>query len=196
MKKNNTFFLLFFIACKAQNYKVIHTSNNIINSIYYFHSNNEEFARVYGDNSPKDSLTFIKKGNDLIIEEFTIIEKKKKSNGNIRYVDYFSSVSDIISTGNPLFINEVPIINFNFIKKDLDLELLAKQNCHFTSNSYNHCDFILPKEDELTYLPTNSKIISINLTRKNNYLKNLISRLNIWVKIFFIKESIIIMVRN
>lgn len=176
MKKNNLIFFLFLIVigCKSQDFKIIHSSNNEIQSVHYFNSNNEEYAKIYGPTYPKDSLTFTKKGNDLIVNEFTVYKNKKiKSNGNLKYVNYFLSVTDIIPSGSPLHINELPIINFNFIQKDLNIEQIAKDNCTSIKNGYRNCDFTLAKDDELSYFPTNSNINSIVLLKENNSLKKL-----------------------
>lgn len=135
MKKNNLHFIifLFFINCKSQNsdYKVIHFSNDEVQAIYYFHSNNEEFARVYGSSLKNDSLTFTKNKNDLIVKEYSYEEKQKKRKeiGKIKYVNYYKTLSEIISTGDVFSVNQIPIKNFNFISKDKDLEILFQENC-------------------------------------------------------------------
>lgn len=181
MKKNNLYFIIFifFINCKSQNsdYKVIHFSNDEIQAIYYFHTNNEEFARVYGNSPQNDSLTFTRNKNDLIVKEFSYEEKQKKRKeiGEIKYVNYYKTVSDIISTGNTFSINQIPIKDFNFYSKDNELENLLKENCQKEIGlyTYGECDFVFPKDYELTYLPNNSNIISAKIIKENNVLKEM-----------------------
>ena len=178
-KKNNLYLivLIFFINCKSQNrdYKVIHFSNDEIQTIYYFHAINEEFARTYGNSFKSDSLTFTRKQNDLVVKEFSYEEKQKKRKpiGEIRYVNYYKTVSDIISTGNTFSINQVPIKDFNFYSKDNDLENLLKENCQKEIGliTYNKCDFVLPKDYEMMYFPNNSTIKSAQIIKENDVLK-------------------------
>ena len=140
-----------------------------------FHANNEEFARTYGNSFKSDSLTFTRKQNDLVVKEFSYEEKQKKRKpiGEIRYVNYYKTVSDIISTGNTFSINQIPIKDFNFYSKDNDLENLLKENCQKEIGliTYNKCDFVLPKDYEMMYFPNNSTIKSAQIIKENDVLK-------------------------
>lgn len=165
------------MSCKSQNknYKVLHLSNNQVEMVYYFHPNNEEFARVYGNSIKNDSLAFIKEGNSLIVKEFNYDENRKEriNSGTINYVNYYTKLTEIIPTENATSINEVPIKNSNFIKKDFEIENLSKENCRFKNELYSNCDFILPKDNELPYLPSNSTIISVKIKKSQNNLQEL-----------------------
>jgi len=176
MKKNNLYFILFFfyLNCQSQNhnYKVIYWSNNDIKTTHYFHSDNTEYARVYGGTSKDDSVTFTKKRNDLIVNEFKYNDKQKKrlSKGNIKYINYYGKLSDIVVSKNAFSMDEVPVNKFNFIKKDLEIEGIARENCKYTNDRYSNCDFIFPKSNELPYWPNNSSVTSIKVKMEKGKL--------------------------
>ena len=165
------------MGCKSQNidFKIIHKNNIGVQTVNYFHTNNQEFARVYGDSVKNDSLSFLRVGNNLITTEFSFSEKLKKriKVGSIKYVNYFTSVSEFIPTGNVFSINEVPIENLNFIKKDLEIEEISKLNCQYSKGFYSKCDFKLSAEDNLPYMPNNSTIISVKTKKNQNILQEI-----------------------
>ncbi|WP_276731089.1 hypothetical protein [Chryseobacterium carnipullorum] len=175
MKRSNLYLILFFfyINCQSQHHdgKVIYLSNNDIQTVHYFHMDSE-YARVYGKSIKSDSLTFTKNKNDLIVKEFKYNDQQKKriTTGNIKYINYYSTLSDIVASENTFSIDEVPITNFNFLKKDLEIERMIKENCKHTKEGYNGCDFMLPKNNELPYWPDNSTITSAKIKRKENRL--------------------------
>ncbi|CAH0180588.1 MULTISPECIES: hypothetical protein [unclassified Chryseobacterium] len=181
MKKRNSlyFFIVFFfyLGCKSQkhDYRVIHLSNNEILSTYYFHPDHIEYARVYGSSFKNDSIIFNRNKDDLIVKEFNYDEKQKKrvAGGSIRYINYYTSLSDIIVSGNLLSMDEVPVSNFNFTKKDLEIESIIKENCKSTKEGYSGCDFIFPKNNGLPYLPESSTITSAKIKKGKDGLEEI-----------------------
>jgi hypothetical protein len=175
MKRSNLYFILFFftINCQSQNhdYKVIYLNNNDIQTVHYFHANNE-YARVYGSSVKNDSLAFTKNKSDLIVNEFKYNDKQKKriATGNIKYINYYGKLSDIVASEDAFSIDEVPVVNFNFLKNDLEIESMIKENCKYVKDGYNDCDFILPKSNVLPYWPDNSTITSAKIKMKENRL--------------------------
>ncbi|MDR6923876.1 MULTISPECIES: hypothetical protein [Chryseobacterium] len=179
-KRNNLYFFIvffFYLGCKSQkhDYKVIHSGNNEIMTTYYFHSDHAEYARVYGNSAESDSLTFNRDKNDLIVKEFNYDGKQKKrvAGGNIKYVDYYTSLSDIVVSGNPLSVDEVPVNNFNFTKKDLEIENIIKENCKSTKEGYSGCDFRFPKSNALPYLPESSTIKAARIKKGKDGLEEI-----------------------
>ncbi|NML69284.1 hypothetical protein HHL23_05685 [Chryseobacterium sp. RP-3-3] len=175
MKRSNLYLILFFfyINCQSQHHdgKVIYLSNNDIQTVHYFHVDSE-YARVYGSSIKSDSLVFTRDKNDLIVKEFKYNDQQKKriTTGNIKYINYYSKLSDIVASENTFSMDEVPITNFNFLKKDLEIERMIKENCKHTKDGYNGCDFMLPKNSELPYWPDNSTITSAKIKTKKNRL--------------------------
>ncbi|WP_143754196.1 hypothetical protein [Chryseobacterium sp. 52] len=147
-------------------------SNNDIQTIHYFHPDDAEYARVYGSSVKNDSLTFSKKKNDLIVKEFKYNDEQKRriATGNIKYVNYYGKLSDIVASENAFSMDEVPFNHFNFLNKDLEIERMVKENCKYTNDGYNDCDFRLPKSSELPYWPDNSVITSARIKMKENRL--------------------------
>ncbi len=177
---NNLYFFIvffFYLGCKSQkhDYVVVHSGNNELKTKYYFHPDHTEYARAYGSSVQNDSLTFNRNQNNLIVNEFNYNEEQKKriAGGSIKYVDYFTKLSDIIVSGNPLSVDEVPVINFNFIKKDLEIENIIKENCQYAKGEYRGCDFIFPKNNVPPYLPESSVIRSAKIKKGKNGLEEI-----------------------
>ncbi|MCD0473333.1 hypothetical protein LPB87_02885 [Flavobacterium sp. EDS] len=178
MKKSKLIIGVLFIivsSCKVVNndYLIIHSNDKDVYIRHYFHKNNNEYARVYGNNKENDSITFLKDNNDLLVNEFIYSPEQKKhiAGGNIRYVNYYTSVTDIKYSEKATFsINIIPIKNLDFLKNDTEIENITKESCKTSKNndnkySYSNCNFILPQSNNLDYLPNNSKIISIEIIK-------------------------------
>lgn len=178
MKIATFFFCFLFIivsSCKVVNsdYLIIHSNDKDVYIRHYFHENNNEYARVYGNNKENDSITFLKDNNDLLVNEFIYSPEQKKhiTGGNIRYVNYYTSVTDIKYSEKATFsINIIPIENLDFLKNDKEIENITKESCKTNTNNenkyfYSNCNFILPQSNNLDYLPNNSKIISIEIIK-------------------------------
>ncbi|MCV9930836.1 hypothetical protein OIU80_00945 [Flavobacterium sp. LS1R47] len=63
MKKGKLIIGILFIivsSCKIVNndYLIIHSNDKNVSIRHYFHKNNNEYARVYGNNKENDSITF------------------------------------------------------------------------------------------------------------------------------------------
>lgn len=177
-KRNNLYFFIvffFYLGCKSQkhDYVVVHSGNNELRAKYYFHPDHSEYARAYGNSVQNDSLTFNRNKGDLIVNEFNYDEKQKRriAGGSIKYVDYYTNLSDIIVTGNPLSVDEVPVNNLNFIKKDLEIEDIIKENCQSVKKGYSSCDFIFPKSNVPPYLPEGSTITLAKIKKGKNGLE-------------------------
>lgn len=178
MKKNKLIIGILFIivsSCKVVNndYLIIHSNDKDVYIRHYFHKNNNEYARVYGNNKENDSITFLKDNNDLLVNEFIYSPEQKKhiTGGNIRYVNHYTSVTDIKYSEKATFsINVIPIENLDFLKNDKEIENITKESCKTNTNNenkyfYSDCNFILPQSNNLDYLPNSSKIISIEIIK-------------------------------
>ena len=77
--------------------------------------------------------------------------------------------------GNIFFINETPIKDFNFTKKDTDIEKIIEENCQKENGlySYSDCDFVLSKNDELPYFPNNSIILSFKVKKEKSFIQEM-----------------------
>lgn len=194
MKKSSLIIVVIFFlySCKVttKDYLIIHSNNNNkIDILHYFHENNQEYARVYGNVKESDSVIFRKSNNDLLVQNYNFNEEQKRriAIGDIKYINYYNSVTDIIYSPNPVgCINVLPIENLNFLQNDQQIEEIIKENCKsYKSNerkySYNDCDFILPKSNNLEYLPSNSRIISVEVIRDK---ANRFQEINLEVKYF------------
>ena len=106
---------------QKNDYKVVYSSNNDIKISYYFHSDNKEYARVYGNSIKSDSLAFVQNKNDLIVNEFKYNDKEKKRlpTGNIKYINYYTKLSDIIASENAFSIDEVPVNNLKILLRKI-----------------------------------------------------------------------------
>ncbi|AKK73503.1 hypothetical protein OK18_13630 [Chryseobacterium gallinarum] len=179
MKRNNLYLILlfFYTSCMSQknDYKVVYSSNNDIKISYYFHSDNKEYARVYGNSIKSDSLAFVQNKNDLIVNEFKYNDKEKKRlpTGNIKYINYYTKLSDIIASENAFSIDEVPVNNLNFIKKDWEIKNIIEKNCKQSKVGFNNCDFILPSNNEFPYWPSSAVIASAKIRVKENSLEEI-----------------------
>ncbi|MDR2237055.1 MAG: hypothetical protein LBE92_13120 [Chryseobacterium sp.] len=179
-RRNNLYFFIvffFYLGCKSQkqDYKVIHTGNKELQATYYFHPDHTEYARSYGNSVQNDSLTFSRDKNNLMVKEFNYDGKQKKrtAGGSIQYVDYYTKLSDIIVSGNPLSIDEVPVTNFNFTKKDAEMEDIIKENCKPTKEGYSGCDFSFPKSNVPPYLPESATITSAQVKKGKDGLEEI-----------------------
>ncbi|MEN2489575.1 hypothetical protein AAYQ05_17360 [Flavobacterium sp. B11] len=162
-------------SCKVSNsdYLVIHSNNKGMEIYHYFHANNEEYARVYGNSKESDSIAFTIDNNDLLVNQFiySLEQKKRIDGGNIRYVNYTTSITDIkYSQNSDGCMNIKPIINLDFLKKDKEIEQIIKENCKVKKNNeeedfFSDCDFILPQLNKIDYLPDNSKVISVGIMK-------------------------------
>ncbi len=164
--------LLFSMACTAQppDYKVIHSGDHATASMHYFNAGDVEYARVYGNDGKGDSLTFGRKNNDLIVREFKYMPQPQKrvANGTIRYVNFYAELSDIVTTGNPQYMDEIPVQNFNFLTKERELEQLIRENCTLIQEQYKDCDFSLPKSTVPDYFPETARITSAVIKKDKN----------------------------
>lgn len=179
-RRNNLYFFIvffFYLGCKSQKYDyiIVHSGNNEVRAKYYFHPDHSEYARAYSSSMQNDSLTFNRSKNDLVVNEFNYNEKQKRriAGGSIKYVDYYTNLSDIIVSGNPLSVDEVPVTNLNFIKKDMEIEDIIKENCQSAKGEYSGCDFIFPKRNVPPYLPENSTITSAKIKKGENGLEEI-----------------------
>ncbi len=156
--------LLFSMGCAAQPpaYKVIHSGDHSTGSVHYFNAGASEYARVYGNDRKGDSLTFTRKNNDLIVREFKYMPQSQKrvASGTIRYVNFYTDLSDIVTTGNPQYVDEIPVQYFNFLTKETELEQLIRENCTLIQEQYQNCDFSLPKSIVPDYFPETARITS------------------------------------
>lgn len=178
MKKNKiitVFVSLLTISCKVSNkdYVIIHSNNKEMEIRHYFHVNNEEYARVYGNSKENDSITFTIDNNDLLVNQFIYSREQKKriAGGNILYVNYTTSITDIKYSQNANgCMNINPIINLDFLKKDKEIEKIIKENCKDKESNeekvfFSDCNFILPQLNKIEYLPDNSKIIFVEIMK-------------------------------
>jgi hypothetical protein len=187
MKKSNIIIGLLFLIFSSCNvtkndYLIIHSNSSNINIHHYFHKENDEYSRVYGNSKESDSITFSKINNDLLVNEFIYSQARKKriAGGNIKYSNYYTSITDIKYFANPTrCVNVVPIENLDFLKNDKEIENIIKENCKANKSNndtcvYN-CNFILPQSNSLDYLPNNSKIISAEIIKDKGNLFQQIS---------------------
>lgn len=178
MKKSKLIIGILFIivsSCTVANkdYLIVHSNDKDVSIRHYFHENNNEYARAYGNSKESDSITFLKDSNDLLVNEFIYNPEQKKhiTGGNIRYVNHYTSVTDIKYSEKATFsINMMPIENLDFLKNDKEIENITKENCKTNTNnenkySYSGCNFILPQSNNLDYLPSNSKIVSVEIIK-------------------------------
>lgn len=174
MKKTNIIIYILFLifsSCSVikNDYLIVHSNSSNINTQHYFHNENDEYARVYGNSKESDSITFSKKNNDLLVNEFIYSQERKEqiTGGSIRYINYYTSITDIKYFANPTrCVNVMPIENLDFLKNDKEIENIIKENCKSNKSNndthfYNDCNFRLPKYNNLEYLPDNAKIISV-----------------------------------
>ncbi|OMQ11277.1 hypothetical protein [[Flexibacter] sp. ATCC 35103] len=194
MKKSNLLIVgisIIISSCKAINgdYLIVHSNDKDLYIRHYFHESNDEYARVYGSNIQNDSITFSKDDNDLLVNDFKYSEEQKKriAVGNMRYVNYYTSITDIKYSENTTeLINIVPVNDLDFLKNDNEIVKIIEENCKDANNAadkyfYNGCNFILPKSNSLEYLPNNSKIISLEILKNK---KNKFQEMNLKVKYF------------
>lgn len=191
MKKNKLIISVLFIivsSCKVLNkdYLIIHSNDKGIYIRHYFHENNDEYARVYGNSKENDSITFSKDNNSLLVNGFIYSPEQKKriALGNIKYINYYTSITDIKYSQNAEnCINVMPIEKLDFSKNDKEIENIIKENCKYDNDkhSYNDCNFILLQSNNLEYLPNNSKITSVEII---NNKKNQIQEISVNAKYF------------
>jgi hypothetical protein len=194
MKKTKLIVCILFIivsSCKVinQDYLIIHSNDKDLYIRHYFHESNDEYARVYGSRLENDSITFSKENNDLIVSHFKYNKEQKNriAVGNILYVNYYTSITDIKYSENTTeLINIVPVNDLDFLKNDNEIVKIIKENCKDSNNNgdkhfYNDCNFILPKSNPLEYLPDNSKIIFAEILKNK---KNKFQEINLKVKYF------------
>ncbi|MFQ6603903.1 hypothetical protein [Flavobacterium sp. C3NV] len=169
------FLSLLTISCKVSNkgFVIVHSNNKGMEIRHYFHVYNEEYARVYGNSKENDSITFTIDSNDLLVKQFIYSQEQKKHivGGNIRYINYTTSITDIKYSQNADgCINIKPIINLDFLKKDKEIEKIINENCKVKESneeedSFSDCNFILPQLNKIDYLPGNSKIVSVEIMK-------------------------------
>ena len=198
MKKTNIIIgilFLIFSSCNVtkNDYLIIHSNSNI-NIRHYFYKENDEYARVYGNTKESDSITFSKINNDLLVNEFIYNQEQKKriAGGNIRYINYYMSITDIKYSANPTtYVNIMPIENLDFLKNDKEIENIIRENCKVNKNNnnqhfYNDCNFRLPKYNNLKYLPDNAKILSVDIIKNKN---DQFQEMNLYVEYFDTKVN-------
>jgi hypothetical protein len=181
MKKIKLIICLLFVlisSCKmpvSNGYVIIHTNNKDLFIRHYFDENNQEHSRVYGSGKQNDSITFSRSNNDLLVTEFRYSEGQKKRifGENVKYVNYYIKITDIkYSAGTGRINNILPIENLDFLKNDKEIENIIKENCAIEKNRhvFKDCNFILPKSNNLDYIPDNTRIISAEIIKNKNNL--------------------------
>lgn len=194
MKNSNLLIIgisIIISSCKAikGDYLIIHSNDKDLYIRHYFHESNDEYARVYGSTIQSDSITFLKDDNDLLVNDFKYSkgQKKRIGVGSIRYVNYYTLITDIKYSQNASeLINITPVKNLDFLKTDNELEDILKENCKAVKNNgdehfYNDCNFILPKSNHPEYLPNSSEIISVEVLKNK---ENKLEEMNLNVKYF------------
>ncbi|OXG05516.1 hypothetical protein BC749_101372 [Flavobacterium araucananum] len=169
--------IIFVTSCKVttKDYLIIHSIDNMVQTRHYFHKNDQEFARVFGNDEKSDSITFTRINDDLLITTFSYDNEHRIriEDGNV----YIGTERIKYSKHGINHIYVYPIESLS--QNDEDIEHVMNKMCGSCKSNnnkfyYRDCPFIGPESLDIQYMATGSIITSGQIIKnKRNKFKQI-----------------------